>query len=117
LEQLDAAVCADLNTPQAVALLSRLSHDEDVRDDELEVLAAAFEAVLAIGLLDVSPAELDQRADHTAVDRELIESLLTRRAQARARGDWSTADEIRDQLASQGIEIRDTSEGSTWTAR
>jgi cysteinyl-tRNA synthetase len=117
LDQLDAAVSADLNTPQAVALLSRLSHDEHIRDDDLAVLAAAFEAVLAIGLLDLSPAELDRRAEPNAVNRALIESLLEQRAQARARGDWSSADQIRDQLGSHGIEIRDTPQGSTWTAR
>jgi cysteinyl-tRNA synthetase len=42
-------------------------------------------------------------------------SLLQERVAARAARDFSRSDELRDQLASMGIEVRDTSEGQTWS--
>ena len=37
------------------------------------------------------------------------------RATAKANKDWGTSDKIRDVLASQGITIQDSKDGSSWT--
>jgi cyanophycinase-like exopeptidase len=44
----------------------------------------------------------------------LVEGLLTLRAKARADKDFATSDQIRDQLAAAGVEVRDTPSGPTW---
>ncbi len=44
----------------------------------------------------------------------LVQALLTQRAEARARKDWSAADAIRDQLAGVGLKITDTPSGPRW---
>lgn len=40
--------------------------------------------------------------------------LIAEREQARDAKDWAKSDELRDQLAAQGIVVRDTSTGSVW---
>jgi cysteinyl-tRNA synthetase len=42
-----------------------------------------------------------------------IESLLTRRAEARAAKDWATSDRIRKELAALGVSVKDGSSGAT----
>jgi hypothetical protein len=42
---------------------------------------------------------------------EAIEVLLTERTAARARGDWTAADHLRQQISTAGWEVRDTPEG------
>jgi len=44
-----------------------------------------------------------------------IESLIQKRQEARANRDFATADQIRDQLAAQGIKLLDTKDGVRWT--
>ena len=45
---------------------------------------------------------------------ELITLVVRMRENARERGDWSTADNIRDQLKKIGIALEDTSTGARW---
>ena len=46
---------------------------------------------------------------------EEIETLIQKRQEARANRDFATADQIRDQLAAQGIKLLDTKDGVRWT--
>ena len=46
--------------------------------------------------------------------KKAIDLLLTMRMEAKARKDWATSDQIRDQLTALGFEIKDTKEGFTW---
>ena len=41
--------------------------------------------------------------------------LIQKRQEARANRDFATADQIRDQLAAQGIKLLDTKDGVRWT--
>ena len=43
-----------------------------------------------------------------------IEKLVIQRDEARLAKDWSKADAIRDELDALGVEIQDTSGGTTW---
>lgn len=43
----------------------------------------------------------------------LVEALLDVRQSARARGDWATADMIRDRLVNLGVEVSDAADGTT----
>ena len=45
---------------------------------------------------------------------ERIEALIEERQTARKNRDFKRADEIRDQLAAEGIELMDTREGVRW---
>lgn len=112
LERLDQAVSADLNTAHVIAMLTQLSRDPELPARELAALVSAAEALLAIGLLDLAPEDLD--VTDTSPEPQEVEILIRERATARRRGDFATADGIRDRLNRMGIELRDTPVGTTW---
>jgi cysteinyl-tRNA synthetase len=117
LEQLDEAVSADFNTAQALAVLTQLSRRSELAAEDLAVLAAAFEAVLAVGLLDLVPEDLDPPARELLLEAAEVDRLLSEREDARHRRDFTTADEIRDMLERLGVEVLDTPEGTVWKLR
>jgi cysteinyl-tRNA synthetase len=115
LAEFDRAICDDLNTPRAVAAVIAASRDERVSDAELAGLAGRCEPVLAIGLSDLQPVDLDLRGSQVVITEAEIESLLAERASARIARDFSTADALRDQLADAGVIIEDLRGGeSAW---
>ena len=56
-------------------------------------------------------------ADHSNRDNldEKIEALIAEREAARKAKDFAKADAIRDELAAQGIQLKDTRTGVTWS--
>jgi cysteinyl-tRNA synthetase len=46
-----------------------------------------------------------------------VETLMNRRAEARANKDWPASDDLRKQLTDLGVEVKDTPTGSTWRPR
>jgi cysteinyl-tRNA synthetase len=44
-----------------------------------------------------------------------VESVIARRAEARANKDWAESDKIRDLLLEQGIKLKDTKQGQVWS--
>jgi cysteinyl-tRNA synthetase len=92
------ALTDDLNTPQAIAELHALH-----KRGEHEALAATLRA---FGL----------RRPHnvTQVDSGKVDTLIGARNAARKAKDFKKADEIRDELASMGVVIKDGPQGTTW---
>ncbi len=60
--------------------------------------------------------QLEAAKGEPVVDEE-IKALVAEREQARKDRDFARADEIRDQLAAQGIILEDTAEGTIWRRR
>ena len=48
------------------------------------------------------------------MDDTFINSLIEERNKCRSKKDFKRADEIRDELKNNGIEIEDSSQGTTW---
>ena len=46
-----------------------------------------------------------------------IEALIAAREAARKAKDWKRSDELRDELAKRGIELKDTPDGVKWLRR
>ena len=101
-EALLDALADDFNTPRALAALFELIAEGNRRT--LSGVRAALEEMLPLLGLEslLAPAE--------AIDSE-AERLMEAREQARAGGDFGRADQIRDELASLGYEVRDTPDG------
>ncbi|GAA1801447.1 cysteine--tRNA ligase [Luedemannella flava] len=117
LDQVDAAISADLNTPQVLALLQEALKDQDLTEPGRKVVVSAVEALLGLQLGTASQADFEQRRsrdDFSAADIGEIEQLVAARASARAERDWARADVIRQELAQRGIELTDTPTGTTW---
>jgi cysteinyl-tRNA synthetase len=112
------ALSDDLNTPIALAHLSRLAGEANGaadRKDEFAMAEARANLVAAggfLGLLTRSPAEWEQGGDRDENAR--IDAMVAARVQARADKDWAEADRLRDALAAEGIEIMDSASGATW---
>jgi cysteinyl-tRNA synthetase len=120
LDQIDAAIAADFNTPKLLAALQDALRDSEITADGLRTVTAAADALLGLGLATLDPADLDQRRtadDLTAEERHDIERLVADRTQARKERDWARADQIRAELDAQGIDLTDTPEGPVWHLR
>jgi cysteinyl-tRNA synthetase len=115
LEAFDRAVSDDLNTPRALASVIAASRDDRLSDADLSALARQFDQVLAIGLTDLSPADLDLKPKDAAITEREVLVLVARRNAARAERDFATSDRLRDELAAVGVTVEDHPGGeSTW---
>ena len=116
-EMLEAALCDDLNTPQALAELSHLA-DQARQADNPKDRAAAKSALLAggraLGLLQQAPDAWFRR-NAGDIDTNTVEALIEERRQARADKNWARADAIRDELAAMGVSIEDGAQGTRWS--
>lgn len=100
------ALADDLNTPKAMSVVSNVARDPHLTAADRWSLLADFDRVLGFGFEQAPSASGSDQIDDPAV-----RALLDERQAARAARDFATADRIRDELAAQGLEIVDTSDG------
>jgi cysteinyl-tRNA synthetase len=112
-ERMEAALCDDLNTPQALAELSVLA-DAARQSGSAEAKAALLGGGALLGLLQQAPEAWFRRGE-SAIDEAHIEDLLQQRRAARAARDFARADAIRDELTALGIAIEDSAQGTRWS--
>jgi cysteinyl-tRNA synthetase len=100
------ALADDFNTPIAQSVLFEWVADANRRIDAGEAVAAGRlgELLTALGLERLLEQEDEAPAE--------LQRLAAEREEARASRDFARADEIRDRLAGEGWEIRDTPEGA-----
>jgi len=120
LEKIDAAIAADMATPQVLAALQESLRDPGISTAGLRVVVAAADALLGLGLADLDTRQVDRRrsaADLDPAEVEVIERLIADRTQARKDKNWARADEIRTELEALGVQVTDTAAGPTWELR
>jgi cysteinyl-tRNA synthetase len=107
------ALSDDLNTPQMVAALHGLrNHAASGNERDRDAFAASLRL---LGFLSESTAAWNERKQKASgIDATQINALIADRTAARARKDFGESDRIRDQLATMGIVIKDSKEGTTW---
>jgi len=113
--RVEAALCDDLNTPQALAELSVLA-DAARQSGSTEAKAALLGGGALLGLLQ-QDAEAWFKRGEQAVDAAHIDALLEERRAARAARDFKRADAIRDELAAMNIAIEDGAQGTRWSVQ
>lgn len=127
-KRFDAALDSDLDTPGALAAAAGLFAQANEfcdrnRKDAVEARAlteglARACAVLGVGDGDAEALAARIKARRIAarnLDASAIQGKVDARIAARKSKDFARADELRKELAGQGIELRDTPEGgSTW---
>ena len=117
-----AAMDDDLAVPAALAAVHATVHDgnyalstgniEGIRTSLAQTRAML--TVLGLDPLDPGwPAGDPDGRLHSVVDA-LVALVLRQRESARARGDYATADSIRDTLEDTGVAVDDTPEGPRW---
>lgn len=132
----------DLNTPGALGALfslirkfNRTLSEKQTRTTPSAVMAAQslvdllegdIGAVIGVGRLSPDKALSDlqrirkERASSGGESRpseEEIQTQIEERIQARKEKNFARADEIRDELARRGVEIKDSPQGTTWSYR
>ena len=114
-----AAMDDDLNTPQAVAALFDLARDINRARDAARPVAAAQQALRdlgdLLGLTFRAPARAADPAEPAAAP--FINILVEIRAELRKARQFALADDIRDRLASEGIALVDSPQGTQWQRR
>ncbi|WP_191603341.1 cysteine--tRNA ligase [Marinomonas algicola] len=120
-ERFNRAMNDDFNTPVALSVLFDLVRELNKAkvDDPRGSTALAKELLVLselLGLLQQDPEYFLQNSVVTeGLSSDDIEGLIVERAQARKDKNFARSDEIRDELASQGIELLDSREGTSWT--
>ena len=86
------------------------------QENAVTCLAQARAMLAVLGLDPLAPAW--QAGDTGGRLREVVDALvalaLKERDAARARGDYASADSIRDTLEASGVVVEDTLEGTRW---
>lgn len=107
LEQFEKAMDDDFNSSNALSILFELSkyintnYSNDYDNSKILYTKEVYQIMLDI---------LGIRFEKEILDEE-IENLIEERTQARKDRNFARADEIRDTLKEQGIELKDTPEG------
>jgi len=107
IAQFDAAISDDLNSPQALTVLEDALALKKIDPVHKLELVAAMDAVLGLGLLTTTRADLRLAPKGTAITEADIEDALARRKEARAARDFATSDSVRDDLTAKGVEVMD----------
>lgn len=110
----------DLNTPIVISHLfdacrvvnQLIDKKQTITPDALTKLKEVFHT-FSFDILGLK-AESDGNAAREESFGKAIDLLLEVRAKAKAAKDWSTSDQIRDELAAYGFEVKDTKDGATW---
>jgi len=112
-----AALNDDLNTPIAIAelhaLVKALNKAADGEKPALKARVLALGDLL--GILQHDPEQwLQGKAATEGISAEQVEALIAERLQAKLDKQYARADEIRDQLAGEGVVLEDSREGTSW---
>jgi cysteinyl-tRNA synthetase len=101
----------DFNTPIAVAVLFDLA--AEVNRHRRASDAALLKGLAGtLGLLQQVPRAFLQAG--AGLDTASIEALIAERSEAKAHGDYPRSDAIRKELASRGVVLKDSAQGTTW---
>ena len=110
-QRFQAAMNEDFGTSEAVAVLFDLASEVNRHlSAELAGLLKALGGVL--GLLQQVPQAFLQTG--VALGEEDIQAQIQARAQAKKDRDFARADRIRQELAAQGVVLKDSPTGTTW---
>ena len=108
----------DLAVPQALAFIAESMRIGNISAEDKKVIAkTAGEIRGALSVLGCDPQDAAfaaTQSNNDAIDG-LIKLALEQREAARLRKDFAAADQIRDQIASLGITVEDTTNGPRWS--
>ena len=116
----------DLATPQVIShlfegctVVNRLiDHKATICNDCLKELKETMhlfaEDILGLSLHNSQFSMQNGSEAREEAFGKVVDMVLALRAKAKANKDWATSDQIRDELAAAGFEVKDTKDGVTW---
>jgi cysteinyl-tRNA synthetase len=103
-----ALVSDDLDTPKALALVWDTVRSADI--DPADKKATILKIDNLLGCIEAGVRLDAESKEDTMIPIEII-MMQKRRDIARANKDWKVSDELRDEIARKGYEVKDTEEG------
>lgn len=117
VERFDAAMDDDLNTADAISVifeLVRFTNASTNEESSSEFAKRLYETLFSLSDT-VLGIHLTRRREQISDDEVAkIEALIAERTAAKKEKNFARADEIREELKTMGIEIKDTREGVKW---
>ena len=115
LERFEMGLDDDLNVPKALVGLNELVRktnllleENGLSESDAKLILDGFHRIdNVLGVFSFEKKQAD------ALDPKLLD-LIRKREEMRKQKKWSEADDIRKQLLNAGIELMDTSQGTTW---
>jgi cysteinyl-tRNA synthetase len=131
IEKMKDELANDFNSAGAMGHFFSLLRNAKANKDKLskeslkDVHASLKFVQDALGLIHTNPESVltalqkhDKDTSDTGVDAAWIEALIEERKTAKATKNWARADEIRKEIASKNIVLKDNPDGSTsWTVQ
>ena len=120
-EKCATAMDDDFNSPIVISHLFDVTRViNQLADGQATITAAGLEAlkkVVHTWVFDILGLKSETEGGNAAREEaygQAVDLLLSLRAKAKAQKDWATSDQIRDELARLGFEVKDTKDGATW---
>ena len=120
-EKCATAMDDDFNSPIVISHLFDVTRViNQLADGQTTITAAGLEAlkkVVHTWVFDILGLKSETEGGNAAREEaygQAVDLLLSLRAKAKAQKDWATSDQIRDELARIGFEVKDTKDGATW---
>ena len=118
-DKFQAAMDDDFNTPGALAVLFELARVINKLREDGSTAAAPLGAALRrmggiLGLLQLDPQAFLRGAAAGGLSDAQIETLITRRSEARKNKNWTESDRLRDELKAQGVILEDAGGRTSW---
>ncbi len=114
------ALCNDLNTHAAIAVLhkihadfSKTSEADKSQQDRLDALHNGLELLGLSNIAGFEPRLVEFKRQEANVCEEEVEKLIAARHAARTAKDWAEGDRIRDELLKMGIQLKDAKNPET----
>jgi cysteinyl-tRNA synthetase len=101
IENFKSHINDDLNTPRAVAEIFAVLKDEASNADKKATLLE-FDKVLGLGLDSLQ----------AVIIPKTVQKLVHLREEARSKKDWTESDRLRQEIAENGFDVKDTEHGS-----
>jgi cysteinyl-tRNA synthetase len=116
-----AAMNDDLQTPLVISYLFEACHLINILlDHKAQISVADLKALsdtVNLFAFDLLGLKNEKGSNNDAREKafgKVVDMVLELRATAKANKDWATSDKIRDALAANGFEVKDTKDGVTW---
>ena len=110
----------DLNTPGFIANINVLIKNYSSASQKQKVILKSKLILLGslMGVLQEDPKSwFEMNQSNKDFNKEEIDNLISERNEAKINKDYAKADMIRDELMSKGIEIMDSSSGTSWKVK